>query len=202
MSIIDSIKDRLGNIIYPKTVIKAVYDDATSVRLDVILEDKVVKEISKSLVLDTEIAKIHESGSDNQDLSGLVVKVIGSSLVADTEIANISGLMPKSGGILENYTEKIVVTTGGINLSLGNVFTQTLSANTTYSITNAISGKAHSFTLIITQPSTAVTLTFPASVKWQGGEIPDMTTISKTYVLTFVTINGGTTWLGMFGGEF
>jgi hypothetical protein len=29
-----------------------------------------------------------------------------------------------------------------------------------------------------------------------------MTTASKTYVLTFMTIDGGTNWLGMFGGEF
>jgi len=250
---------------------------------------KVDKVTNKSLVLNTEIAKIHASGSDNQDLSGLVVKVTGKELSSNdyttlektklgtiesnakddmtgaeiktalgitilsgsntgdqtlptlsnlggapiasptfvgtvggitkamvglsnvpnlsfsginTGDQDLSGLMPKSGGTLENYTEKIVVTTGGINLSLGNVFTQTLSANTTYSITNVISEKAHSFTLIITQTSTVRTLTFPASVKWQDSTIPDLTTASKTYVLTFVTINGGTTWLGMFGGEF
>ena len=110
-----------------------------------------------------------------------------------------------SGRILESYSEKLVTLSGTattINLSLGNVFTHTLSGNTTYSITNAVSGQAHSFTLIITQGSTVRTLTFPSSVKWQGGEIPDMTTASKTYVLTFMTVDGGTTWLGMFGGEF
>ncbi len=110
-----------------------------------------------------------------------------------------------SGRILESYSEKLVALSGtstAINLSLGNVFTHSLTGNTTYSITNAVSGQAHSFTLIIAQTSTVRTLTFPASVKWQGGEIPDMTTASKTYVLTFMTIDGGTNWLGMFGGEF
>ena len=113
--------------------------------------------------------------------------------------------LPISNGVLENYREKLVTLSGtstAINLSLGNVFTHTLSGDTTYTISNAVSGQAHSFTLIINQPATPVTLTFPASVKWQGGEIPDMTTASKTYVLTFLTIDGGTTWLGMFGGEF
>lgn len=111
--------------------------------------------------------------------------------------------MPISGGVLENYTEKLTALASGvINLNTGNVFTHTLSGNTTYSITNAVSGVAHSFTLIITQTSTVRTLTFPSSVKWQGGEIPDMSTASKTYVLTFMTVDGGTTWLGMFGGEF
>ena len=113
--------------------------------------------------------------------------------------------MPISGGVLENYREKLVSLSGtstAINLSLGNVFTHTLSGNTTYTITNAVSGQAHSFTLIIHMGSTVRTLTFPASVKWQGGEIPDLTTASKTYVLTFMSVDGATTWLGMFGGEF
>ena len=50
--------------------------------------------------------------------------------------------------------------------------------------------------------STVRTLTFPESVKWQGGYISDLTTLNTTYVLTFMTVDGGTTWLGMFGGEF
>ena len=107
--------------------------------------------------------------------------------------------------MLENYREKLVTLSGtstAINLSLGNVFTHTLSGNTTYSITNAVNGQAHSFTLIIDMGSTVRTLTFPASVKWQGGEIPDLSTASKTYVLTFMTVDAGTTWLGMSGGEF
>jgi hypothetical protein len=110
--------------------------------------------------------------------------------------------MPISGGTLESYREKLVtLVEGSIDLSLGNVFVHAPSASTTYSILNAVPGVAHSFTLIINM-NTVYTLTFPSSVKWQGGEIPDMSTANKTYVLTFVTINGGTTWLGMFGGEF
>ena len=126
---------------------------------------------------------------------------------SDVGLANVDNIkqMPISGGILENYREKLVALSGTsttINLSLGNVFTHNLTGNTTYSITNAVNGQAHSFTLIVNMGSTVRTLTFPASVKWQGGEIPDMGTANKTYVLTFVTVNGGTNWLGMFGGEF
>ena len=126
---------------------------------------------------------------------------------SDVGLGNVTNdkQMPISGGVLENYREKLVTLSGtstAINLSLGNVFTHTLTGNTTYSITNAVNGQAHSFTLIINQTATVRTLTFPASVKWQGGEIPDMSTANKTYVLTFVTVDGGTTWLGMFGGEF
>lgn len=114
-------------------------------------------------------------------------------------------LMPISGGVLENYREKLTTVSasgGSIDLSLGNVFVHTPSGNRTYSITNAVNSQAHSFTLIVNMGSIVRTLTFPASVKWQGGEIPDLSTASKTYVLTFLTVDGGTTWLGMFGGEF
>jgi len=126
---------------------------------------------------------------------------------SDVGLGNVTNdkQMPISGGVLENYREKLVTLSGtdtAINLSLGNVFTHSLTGNTTYTISNAVSGQAHSFTLIINQTATVRTLTFPASVKWQGGEIPDMTTKNKTYVLTFMTVDGGTTWLGMFGGEF
>jgi len=120
------------------------------------------------------------------------------------EVDNVKQ-MPISNGVLENYREKLATVSaanGSIDLSLGNVFQHTPSGNRTYSITNAVNAQAHSFTLIINMGSTVRTLTFPASVKWQGGEIPDMSTANKTYVLTFVTVDGGTTWLGMSGGEF
>lgn len=141
------------------------------------------------------------------ELGHIKLSDIPTPTKASIGLGNVDNLkqMPISGGVLENYREKLVTlsgTTTAINLNLGNVFTHTLSGNTTYSITNAISGQAHSFTLIVTQTATVRTITFPASVKWQGGEIPDMSETNKTYVLTFLSINGGTTWLGMFGGEF
>jgi hypothetical protein len=44
--------------------------------------------------------------------------------------------------------------------------------------------------------ATVRTLTFPASVKWANGEIPDMSKANTMYILTFSTINAGTTWYG------
>lgn len=104
--------------------------------------------------------------------------------------------------VINKYREKLVTLNNGtINLNEGNVFKHTLTGSATYSITN-VSDNAHSFTLIINMGSSVSTLTFPPSVKWQGGEIPDLTATNKTYILTFMTIDGGTNWLGMFGGEF
>ena len=162
-----------------------------------------LEEITNSV--DTKMAEIDseiELKADKTYVDNKVKTDVPENAKFTDTIVDISGKLSKSNDTLETYTEKVQATTGIINLSLANVFTDTPSASRTYSITNAKSGVAHSFTLIITMGATVRTLTFPASVKWQGGEIPDMTTVSKTYVLTFLTVNGGTNWLGMFGGEF
>jgi len=139
----------------------------------------------------------------------LTREALANQIADDLETRNAnSGLiegafdkqMPISGGVLEDYKEKLNTTTGTIDLSLGNVFSATPTANTTFTITNAGAG-GHSFTLVITLGSTAWTLTFPNSVKWQDGMLP-MTIASKTYIVTFVTIDSGTTWFGMSGGMF
>ena len=160
------------------------------------LASMITESTSRRFVSDTE--KATWNGKSN--FSGSYTDLTNKPTIPDT-----STLMPISGGVLENYREKLTTVSasgGSINLSLGNVFQHTPSGNRTYSITMQFNGQAHSFTLIINMGSTVRTLTFPASVKWQGGEIPDMTTASKTYVLTFMTVDGGTNWLGMFGGEF
>ena len=90
-----------------------------------------------------------------------------------------------------------------IHLTAWKCFSTAPSGNKTYSITNAVNGQAHSFTLMINQTATVRTLTFPASVKWQGGEIPDLTTASKTLCINLYDSRWGyylVRYVG--GGEF
>ena len=110
--------------------------------------------------------------------------------------------LPQSGGLLNDYVEKLVIIgeINSINLDEGNTFLKTISADTTFSIDNTKTG-AHSFTLII-EMNTLSALTFPTEVKWQDGEAPDMSEANKTYILTFLTIDNGLTWFGMKGGTF
>lgn len=144
----------------------------------------------------------------NQNGDNILPRTVSTAVKmasGNTLDVDIGDMMLKSGGILENYSEAITNLTGTtttIDLSLTNVFKHTLTGDTTYTFSNAINGVAHSFTLVIEQDSVTRNITMPASVKWQGGEIPGLTTANKTYVLTFMTVDGGTTWLGMFGGEF
>ncbi len=110
------------------------------------------------------------------------------------------GYLPANGGTLGAYTEKrVVLSDGGVDLDEGNVFVLALAGNTLITVTGAVSGKAHSFTLILTQPSTPVAVTWPGSVLWPGGDAPDMDE-AGVYALTFVSVDGGTVWLGMGGG--
>ena len=104
------------------------------------------------------------------------------------------------------YSEDVnaIGSTGGgtqdIDLTLGNVVTATVdtSANTFTFSNPPASGKAGSFTLILTNGGSQ-TVNFPASVDWAGGTAPTLTT-SGVDVLTFTTVDGGTIWYGFLAG--
>ena len=74
--------DVMAQIKEGSIVKKLVGDEVIATIVDV--STKVDKVTGKSLVLNTEIAKIHASGSDDQDLSGLAEKstIIASNLLA------------------------------------------------------------------------------------------------------------------------
>jgi len=108
---------------------------------------------------------------------------------------------------IKDYAETVYAhgTTGGaktIDLTNGNIHTITLNAATTFTFSNPpASGKAGSLTLIINQGTTAYAVTWPASVDWAGGSAPDLSTVSTDYVLTFLTLDGGTKWRGWLSGS-
>ncbi len=90
--------------------------------------------------------------------------------------------------------------TDDIDLEDGNVVSATVSTATqTFTFSNPpASGTAGSFTLILTNGGSQ-TVNWPASVDWAGGTAPDLTA-SGVDVLTFTTIDGGTTWYGFASG--
>jgi hypothetical protein len=78
-------------------------------------------------------------------------------------------------------------------------FTHTLTGNTTYSFGSYSAGNnwTAGFILTITQnASTAYTVTWPSTVKWQGGTAPDAPAVGETDVLVFVSHDGGSNWYG------
>lgn len=112
-------------------------------------------------------------------------------------------------GALKNYKEiysSPTISTGQLTLDLsnGNVFNVSLNASITImTISNIPSSSfAANFTLIFTADGTARGVAWAPSIKWPNGTAPTLTsTNGKRDAFTFVTLDGGTTWLGFVGGQ-
>jgi hypothetical protein len=97
-----------------------------------------------------------------------------------------------------------------INCEAGNVFSNTLSENTTFTFSNPpANGTAYGFSLKIVQDASAsgYTVTWPAAVVWpsssqyQATGAPRITsTASAVDQFVFYTHDGGTTWYGFTAG--
>ena len=146
---------------------------------------------------------------------------IVAELATKLEAADITGKLDKAGGTMsgnitmadnliiqpdiKDYCETLATATWNsathsVNLQNGNVHSISITAAvTTLTFTNPRAG-AHSFTLIVAQGGTLRAITWPASVDWAGGAAPTMA-INKTYWIVFVTLNGGTDWVGFLAGE-
>jgi hypothetical protein len=107
------------------------------------------------------------------------------------------------GGDILSLEQVGTITANDIDLSTGNVFQQTLTADTTFTFSNPpATGTAYGFTLKVTQDSTARTITWPASVDWPSATAPTLSTGSGAVdVFVFFTIDGGTTYYGFTSGQ-
>lgn len=104
---------------------------------------------------------------------------------------------------LKDYGELAVTANSStaytIDIENGNAFDITLTGNCTFTFSNPHShGVLCSFTLFLTQDGTGSrTVAWPSSVIWPSETAPTLTTTaSRTDVLTFTTVNGGSQWFG------
>ena len=102
---------------------------------------------------------------------------------------------------IKDYSETVqAMAANDVDCTLGNVQTKSISGSVTLTFSNpAVSGKAGSFTLIVTL-SGSPAIAWPASVKWSGGTAPTLTTAGID-IFSFVTIDGGTNWFGFVAGQ-
>jgi len=108
---------------------------------------------------------------------------------------------------IKDYGETVnaIGGTGGgtqsIDLTLGNVVTATQDTSaTTYTFDNpSDTGKACSFTLILTNGASNSGTVWPTTVDWAGGTEPTLTS-SGIDVLGFLTVDAGAIWYGFAGG--
>ena len=91
---------------------------------------------------------------------------------------------------------KVTMGANAIDLSAGTFFTKTISAATTFSVSNVpASGSVVSFILELTNAGSAI-ITWFGNVKWAAGTAPTLTAAGVD-ILGFYTHDGGVTWRGM-----
>lgn len=144
-----------------------------------------------------------ETELNGGQLDTLYVNKTGDSMTGDLNMQDHLIVRPE----IKDYAETITITSvsGTVNLDLttGNVFERTITGNTTFSFTNPpASGSAGSLTLILKQDAVGgYAITWPTSVMWAGGTAPTLSTAANAIdVLTFVTVDGGTSWYGFLSG--
>jgi hypothetical protein len=89
-----------------------------------------------------------------------------------------------------------VTTVAALNIdcSLGNFFTKTIAANSTFTVSNVPASRAYAFTLEVVH--TSGTITWFSGVQWPNNNTAPTLTTGKVHLFTFVTDDGGTTWRG------
>ena len=88
-----------------------------------------------------------------------------------------------------------------LNLNNGNVFNLTLTGNATFTVSNATSGRACSFTIYLKQDATGSrTVTWPSGTKWSGGAPTLSTAANAVDIVVLESLDGGTTWYGSLVG--
>lgn len=126
-----------------------------------------------------------------------------------TDLSNLTAGALLQNARLQDYSETVVTTaasgaTHTIDFEAGNVHDLTLDNNCTISFSNPpTSGEAGSITLVLRQDATGSRLvTWPAPLDWAGGTAPTLSTAASSVdILTFLTVDGGTTYYGFTGGQ-
>lgn len=101
---------------------------------------------------------------------------------------------------------KVAMAAVDIDISAGNYFTKTISATTTFTVSNVpATGTAASFILDLTNGGSQTinwSTSFGGSnlIKWAGGTAPTLTASGRD-ILGFFTHDGGTIWNGLVLGK-
>lgn len=118
-------------------------------------------------------------------------------------MADVTFVRATGGGREDLNTIASSTADDSIDLADGNVVDMTLDNSPTLTFTGSAASVACGFTLILRQDgSGSHTVTWPASVDWASGTAPTLSSgASDVDVLTFLTVDNGTTWLGFVAGQ-
>lgn len=106
---------------------------------------------------------------------------------ANSNNPTLTGSIGLEGSVVNN----VVTSVASVACDTGNVHEINVSSNVSITFSGVPSGGAFVLTLYITHNSG--TITFPASVTWPNGEVPELET-GKVHVITLITVDGGLKW--------
>lgn len=123
----------------------------------------------------------------------MAIKISGNTIISDDRA-------------LQSYREVVTTvgtvsdTTYNIDLSLSNIFDITLGNNVTFTFINPpSSGNAMNATIVLRQDATGNRTATFTNAKYTDGNAPILSTgANQIDVLSFFTINGGSTYFGAF----
>ena len=184
-----------------------ILDGVTSTAAELNILDGVTSTAAELNVLDGITAVVGELNALDIGSTAVGTAVASKAVILDSNkdyagMRNVTttGLF-KPVTYQETYIAKSAASTVTCDLATGTHFSVTIAANTTFAFSNPpSSGTSYSFVLIITQHSTAVTLTWPNTVDWAGGSAPDAADDDEVQAYGFITRDGGTTYYGFLGG--
>ena len=154
---------------------------------------------------DLTVDKITSSGN----ISGTNISASGNNTVSvNSTVSGDSTVSGEFTAVSYNETYAAVSSSGNattVDCETGNVFTHTLTENTTFTFSNPpSSGTAYGFLLKVVQDASAsgYTVTWPSSVDWASATAPTLTaTADAVDVLSFYTHDGGTNWYGFVSAQ-
>ena len=182
----------------------------TSTAAELNILDGVTATASELNILDgvtstaTELNILDGVTATTAEINYLDITTLGTTEASKVVTSDANGVTKFDNGIQEESTAVTSSSNAAtLNLRDGSVFTHTLSEDVTYTFSNpAASGYASSFTLKVTQDSSARTITWPGSVDWAGGTAPTLSTGSGDVdVFVFMTVDGGTIYYGFIAGQ-
>ena len=132
-----------------------------------------------------------------------------TSYTANTAVLAVDGSVTASrratvGSLVETRQTVAAAASTTLNLSLGMIVVLTQDVNITTLAFSSVPASGLVATVTIKRvkdaTGTARTITWPASVKWPAGAAPTLSATSGAIdVITLLTEDGGTTWLGSYG---
>ena len=151
----------------------------------------------------TELNLLDGATVSTAEINYLDITTLGTSEASKVVTADANGDVTLAAELkATSYNETVgTITSSDLDLETGNVFNDSISANTTYTFSNPpTTGTAYAFTLKVTVSGTR-TITWPAEIDWPEGVAPTSPADGETSVFVFYTTNGGADYYGFLAGN-